>query len=285
MVALLSKWAFAMLMLQVDSASLKNGPPGKEAKAKSQDAAVPKLRGMNSSSVAHALVGSQAGSVPCQCELTNPNWMPCTRTVPRCVFIDLGAADGNSFNQFLSGAYGPVDKCPSVQWHAVLVEANPRFDQQLQEVGTTYSGLVTVMSSTAAYMCEASTSFYLDTVNTQKNYWGSSMSPNHPDVQKSGKQKVTVPTSNLNRILFENTIPGDWVLVKMDIEGSEYDVLPCLADAPSASLIDRLYLEDHHFLPQESRGSLGTTVPQFQAAKEKLKAKGVDVPDYFTDTL
>jgi FkbM family methyltransferase len=283
MVAFLSKVSIAMLFLAADAVSLKK--PKNDAPVVDAKASLPKLRGVNASSVEHALIGSQAGNMPCQCEASNPAWKKCTRTVPRCVFIDLGAADGNSFNDFLKGTYGPVDKCPSVQWHAVLVEANPRFDQDLGNVGKEHRGLIDVMSSTAAYICEAQTSFYLDTVNTGQNFWGSSMSENHPDVQKSGKQKVTVPTSNLNRILYEGTIPGDWVMVKMDIEGSEYDVLPCLSTSESASLIDRLYLEDHHFLPPQSRGSAGTSVEQFQASKEKLKARGVDIPDYFSNTL
>jgi FkbM family methyltransferase len=201
--------------------------------------------------------------------------------VPRCVFIDLGAADGNSFNYFLKNGYGEVGKCPSVDWHAYLVEANPRFTAQLTNIGKTHLGRVEVMSSTAAYMCEAQTSFFLDTVNTEKNYWGSSMSASHPDVKRSGQQKVTVPTMNLNRILYEQTIPGDWVMVKMDIEGSEFDVLPCMAEAPSASLVDRLYLEQH----QPSWGMVGTTAAEMESAKATLRQRGVDIPNYFSYTL
>jgi len=244
--------------------------------------AVPQLRGAPlNSSVPHSLVGSSSSSMPCQCVAADPSWKPCTRTVPRCVFIDLGAADGNSFNHFLADGYGEVAKCPSVQWSAVLVEANPRFNTQLGAIGQQNGGKISVMSSTAAYMCEAQTSFFLDTVNTEKNFWGSSMSSNHPDVARSGKQKVTVPTSNLNRILVEQTIPADWVMVKMDIEGSEYDVLPCTAESAAASLIDRLYLEQH----APSWGMAGTTPAQMEAAKNKLRSKGVDIPNYFSYTL
>merc|ERR1719409_1006068 len=86
-----------------------------------------KLRGMNASSVQthHSLIGGVSGKMPCQCVASDPSWKACTRTVPECVFIDLGAADGNSFNVFLSNGYGKVAQCPSVKWSAVLVEANP----------------------------------------------------------------------------------------------------------------------------------------------------------------
>jgi len=228
-----------------------------------------------------AAVNSTHSAPACTCVTTSPTWKACTRTAPRCVFIDLGAADGNSFNAFLDNQYGPVANCPSGQWHGVLVEANPRFDMKLQSVGAQNPGQLSVMSSTAAYMCEGSTSFFLDTVNTGNNYWGSSMSNAHPDVQRSGQQKVTVPTMNLNRILFEQTIPGDWVMVKMDIEGAEFDVMPCLSRSPSASLIDRMYLEQH----SPSWGNVGTTLEQMEAAKNELRRRGVDIPNYFSHTL
>lgn len=283
MVSSFSKIALAVAMLSLSAEAVA---PTKVAPMEAKTAiSSPKLRGLNASSVEipQALIGTK--KMPCQCELANPKWTKCARTVPRCVFIDLGAADGNSFAHFLKDGYGPLGQCPSVDWHAMLVEANPRFDKQLGDIGKQHNGKIDVMSSTAAYMCEAETSFYLDTVNTEKNFWGSSMNENAPDAVASGKQKVTVPTSNLNRILFENTIPGDWVMLKMDIEGSEYDVIPCLADSDSASLVDRLYLEEHGHLPVASHGMAGTTPQAFAASKDKLKAKGVDIPDYFSYTL
>lgn len=218
---------------------------------------------------------------PCTCVASSEVWKPCARTKPRCVFIDLGAADGNTFGEFMNNKYGPVANCPHGEWSAVLVEANPRFNEKLAAVGKHNSGAVDIKSSTAAYMCEATTSFFLDTVNTAKNFWGSSMSDSHTDVQRSGKTKVTVPTMNLNRVLYEHTIASDWVMVKMDIEGSEFDVLPCVAQSASASLIDRLYLEQH----DPSWGLTGTTLSQMEVAKNELRKKGVDIPNYFSQTL
>jgi len=282
------KMGFAALALSLGAEAVapKGAAPQMEAKpaaapARSASAATAKLRGMNASAIPHSLAGEATNAaLPCQCVASDPAWKACARTVPRCVFIDLGAANGNTFEHFMKDGYGPVASCPSVQWSAVLVEANPRFNADLSKVGQQHPN-VKVLSSTAAFMCEGKTSFYLDTVNTAKNFWGSSMSSNHPDVKNSGKQKVTVPTMNLNRILFEQTIPGDWVMVKMDIEGSEFDVLPCTAQSPSASLIDRLYLEQH----SPDWGMSGTTPQQMEIAKSTLRSKGVDIPDYFSQTL
>jgi len=284
MVAFLSKIAVAAASLLAGAGAV--APKAGAVKIEAAPAARSALRGnatATSVEMHHALpaLANAKATMPCQCIASDPSWVAPARTAPRCVFIDLGAADGNSFNFFLNNGYGEVAKCPSVQWSAVLVEANRRFNTQLAGVGAKHQGQLTVMSSTAAYMCEAQTSFFLDTVNTEKNFWGSSMSNSHPDVQRSGQTKVTVPTVNLNRILFENTIPADWVMVKMDIEGSEYDVLPCTAQSPAASLMDRLYLEQH----EPSWGMAGTTPAQMEAAKNQLRAKGVDIPNYFSYTL
>lgn len=218
---------------------------------------------------------------PCSCVPSSASWSKCTRTTPKCIWIDLGAADGNSFKSFLSNYYGPVANCPSGQWEAMLVEANPRFDQELSQVASEWPGSMHMYSSTAAYMCKAHTSFYLDTVTHANNYWGSSMSPNAADVKASGLQKVTVPTMNLNQILYEMTIPGDWVMVKMDIEGAEWDILPCLALAPAASLVDRLFVEIHN----QSMSSTGTDPATMEAAQALLRLRGIDIPAYFSNTL
>lgn len=228
---------------------------------------------------------SRMRGAPCMCEKENHRWVACTRTAPKCVFIDLGAADGNTFNVFMGNGYGNLANCTANgadAWEAILVEANPKFVQPLTTEAAKYpSGKVTALHSTAAYMCEGQTSFFLDTVNTAQNNWGSSMSSNHPDTIASGGQMVTVPTMNLNRVLFEHTIPTDHVIVKMDIEGAEYDTLPCLAESPSASLVDKLFLEQH----SATWGNIGTTVEDMEASKATLISKGVEIPEYFSHTL
>jgi len=221
----------------------------------------------------------------CTCQTANPEWKPCKRTTPKCVFIDLGAADGNTFKVFLEDGYGAVSNCTENgpgAWEAILVEANPNFNDKLKAEAAKYpSGYVHAMTSTAAYMCEGQTSFFVDTVNTAQNFWGSSMSANTPDVQKSGKTSVTVPTLNVNRILYENTIPADRVILKMDIEGAEFDVLPCLVQSPSSNLVDSFYLEEHPV----DWGNIGTTLADMEVHKATLVSRGIEIPQYFSHTL
>merc|ERR1719162_2076962 len=189
-------------------------------------------------------IGHMAKAMPCQCDLGKIGWLPSLRQMPKCIFIDLGAADGNTLKDFVGGKYGPVANCPNGEWEATLVEANPRFDGPLKNMEVVYPGKVKADASTAAYMCEAKTTFYLDTTSVEHNYWGSSMSSNHGDTQ-GGQTPVTVPTINVLKLLYETTIPSDYVILKMDIEGAEWDVLPCLSQSPVAKLVDRLLVETH----------------------------------------
>lgn len=240
------------------------------------------LRGQNQTSHSFVLAKQPA----CTCQAGNDKWVQTKRTKPKCIFIDLGAADGNSFGAWMSNKYGDVGNCPSGgSYEAFLVEANPRFKGALDNLEKSHKtqdkALVHSLAPNAAYMCEGKTSFYLDTVNHEHNYWGSSMSSNHHDVKESGYDQVTVSTVNLNKLLAENTIKDDFVLVKMDVEGAEFDILPCLANSPHASLIDKMLVEYHPI----NTATKPTTWGDIEEAKRKLTSKGVMMPDYSSPTL
>lgn len=273
------------VLLCLLASSCVEGAPVKASAPKAQlqpgaSAESGRLRGATNTTAMHML--GQKAPMACQCDLAQNTWLPCTRPTPKCIFIDLGAANGNTLQDFINGKYGPLANCPTGQWEASLVEANPRFDAPLKQYEANYPGVVHASTSSAAYMCEAQTTFYLDTQNHDQNYWGSSMSSNHVDAQKSGLQAVTVPTINVLKLLYETTIPSDYVILKMDIEGAEWDVLPCLANSNVAGLVDRLMVETH---PMDW-GNAGTTQPQYDAALAALRAKGVDIPNgYHSQTL
>jgi len=229
---------------------------------------------------------------PCQCAPFDLAWRKPSRTQPKCIFVDLGAADGNSLTPFLEGKYGPIANCGSAEnpgdYEAFLVEANPHFDAALQNLSATGNGRIHSINSTAAYMCDASTSFFVDT-GVEHNYWASSMDgnthswdKNTPDTVGGREQvMVTVPTMNLLKFLHEQTIPDDFVIVKMDIEGAEWDIVPCLATSPVATLVDHLYMEEHPIDWQLGN----TTREEMDRAKQNLTDSGVKLPRYFSKTL
>eukprot|EP00933_Yihiella_yeosuensis_P068094 TRINITY_DN733_c0_g1_i2.p1 TRINITY_DN733_c0_g1~~TRINITY_DN733_c0_g1_i2.p1 ORF type:complete len:261 (+),score=75.78 TRINITY_DN733_c0_g1_i2:138-920(+) len=222
---------------------------------------------------------------PCTCVANDASWKKTSRTEPKCIFIDLGAADGNTFDEFIADDYGPVENCPSGgKWEALLVEANPIFSKKLQAIEKNMKGsdkgIVKAYADTAAYSCAGETSFFID-VDKTHNYWGSSMSEAAPDAIKSGKKKVTVPTLNVNRLVYENTIPDDYVILKVDIESAEYEVVPCLANFKDASLVDRMELEEHTWFPSVTK----EMKVKMAESKKKLTSKGVQIPAYFSNTL
>lgn len=242
-------------------------------------------------SVAHVRRPRQA----CQCLPFDPSWRRPLRTLQKCIYIDLGAADGNSFRPFLKGRFGSLEKCGtsenSGEYEAFLLEANPRFDSALQSLEQTSQKRVRAMNSTAVYMCDAQASFYLDP-DVEHNFWGSSLDGKvhrgddwrHPHDapelrvgQQLGEQKITVPTVNLMRLLYENAIPGDLVIVKMDIEGAEWDIVPCLASSPAAALVDKLFIEQHPIGWQLGN----TTQAEMNRAKAKLRQGGIFVPFFY----
>jgi len=247
-------------------------------------------------------VGSK---IPCRCAAFDSAWQAPPRTLPKCIYIDLGAADGNTYAPFLQGKFGPVENCGTTEnpgdFEAFLVEANPFFDAALQQLSDAGKGRVHAMNSIAAYMCDASTTFWLDDA-AEHNYWGSSMDGKshkwpsgaaftnigismglfeHEDIASGPGHAVTVPTINLMKLIYERTIPGDWVIVKMDIEGSEWDIVPCLANSPVATLIDQLYVEEHPIDWQLGN----TTREEMDHAKDTLTGWGVQMPGYWSPTL
>lgn len=62
---------------------------------------------------------------------------------------------------------------------------------------------------------------------------------------KSHAQRLEVPAVDLARFLEERTGPEAAIVIKMDIEGAEYDLLPHLLRSPVAARIDLILCEFH----------------------------------------
>jgi len=234
---------------------------------------------------ATATLGNKAGP-PCACHPSDPSWKAPAPRGPACLFFDLGAADGETFKVFMHQSAKwtfnyDTGATPHDQCYSYLIEANPGFVPQLEPLR---SPRVYPMPQVAVYMCdkEAET-FHLDV--SGPGGWGSALDGNHESVKATaGTMNVQVKLMNLMRLLTENALPEDTVVVKMDIEGAEWDILPCLAQSPAAKLIDTLYLENHcagdaanAWCP--TTGQAGTTWAQWEASLSMLKQTGMKIPD------
>jgi FkbM family methyltransferase len=158
-----------------------------------------------------------------------------------------------------------------------LFEANPVFNPALIRAKEKYDELgikVNIFPSTVVDVRDGTRTFFLDTVNTGHDFWGSSIYANHPDAVKSKSNGTELTSINLSRWLLMNTLPRDFVVVKMDVEGAEYELVPHMVEMGAWIVVDYLLVEWH-----------GLTVPKdvvdlAKAAAEKLKAEGVNVPLY-----
>lgn len=59
------------------------------------------------------------------------------------------------------------------------------------------------------------------------------------------EEKVEVESINFSKFLQENVSDGDFVVVKMDVEGAEFSILPSIVHDNSYKLISHFYCEFH----------------------------------------
>mmetsp|Transcript_37215 Transcript_37215/g.42479 ORF Transcript_37215/g.42479 Transcript_37215/m.42479 type:complete len:442 (-) Transcript_37215:449-1774(-) len=130
-------------------------------------------------------------------------------------------------NQFKTNHVHPEDYC------FYGVEGNPHFTSLLREQEIQIMNMVPRPIRHIHFLTEhigagsdGPTILYLDTVNKKQNFWGSSIFNTHIDVVSSGPNTgVPVMGITLTRLLKETVLPGGHVLIKIDIEGGEYQLL------------------------------------------------------------
>jgi FkbM family methyltransferase len=91
------------------------------------------------------------------------------------------------------------------------------------------------------------------------------------------EEEVLVDTIDFSKFLSENVASDDFVVVKMDIEGAEFEVLPSLIQNETYKLINDFYCEFHErfFEPKSRYKKLK------EEYKEVLKESGILVEEWF----
>ena len=190
---------------------------------------------------------------------------PESKSPPRNIFFDLGANVGDSAENFL----GLLDKVENVndiknvipanklkeKWIMYLIEGNSRFDENLLKIKQKHSDKheIIVLNGTIVTDHDGEITFFLDQKNG--NQVGSSILENHPDVI-ANKLKQTKPCVDLARLLRQYK-QSDYVVVKMDIEGAEFELLVHLIKENVLGLIDTIAIEYHKYMsPYKSEYAL-----------------------------
>ena len=175
---------------------------------------------------------------------------------PKNVFFDLGANIGDSIDNLfgtnnLKAQGGDMkSKISSYKldqkWTIYAIEGNSFFDDNLRELKNKLSKKhkLILLNGTVATTYDGKITFYLDKKNKGVNFWGSSILKEHPDVVNSNSTFETKPCVDMARLLKQYS-EDDFIVVKMDIEGAEFDLLLHLAKENVLKLIDVLFVEYH----------------------------------------
>jgi FkbM family methyltransferase len=194
--------------------------------------------------------------------LNNRNQISSNETIKN-VFIDLGTNKGNSIYDF----FGLLEKSQSSNlngqnlfenegedsfilktWDIYAFEANEFYSDQLNEMKNMIESLghnVYLYDKTAACTFNGFIDFYLDKKSKYFNY--KSLEKNHRDFIKSNFKKSKVKCVDIAEILKKYQL-SDIIIIKMDIEGFEYDLLQDFIVKDVSKIIDFMVVEFHDFV-------------------------------------
>lgn len=198
---------------------------------------------------------------PCVCQADNIAWRPKAREPPndqpRCIFIDIGSGAGEAYHALRSSQFDLRGFDPN-HCQVYMLDADPLYDTALKTLQSRDPHNIRALPSTAMYSCEPQ--------GRLAEFRGNSIKP----IGSGGQPTVTL---NLLQFLKEHALATDHVIIKMDIGGGEWDILPCLARSSAARIVDLLYLKEYS--PQQ--GSFGTSEHEVQPTLERLQQFGITV--------
>ncbi|KAL2916238.1 hypothetical protein HK105_204329 [Polyrhizophydium stewartii] len=207
---------------------------------------------------------------------------------PRYVFVDLGANSGDSCLMFLQDPEAPEKfefPTPEGKTHAdaeiYLFEANPTFNTDLVDLKQKLKNRginINIYPSTPVWTESKLMTFHIDL--RDRHAAGSSLNQNHPDLVRTGSRPVNLTSVAISQWLLERFLPEDFVIVKMDIETTEYNIVPHLAAMQAGKVIDLMFVEWHSWLMNGSDPLVG----QSAEAVKLLEAQGVKFPSYSTSS-
>ena len=219
------------------------------------------------------------------------------RNAPRNIYIDLGTNNGASIDSFLptgeskkkqkdatDGAYSTNSKYFSHKDYAANIalkktfdiyalEANPRHtptlrDQMNRYIQNNISNSYHLFSETGISTKDGTVSLIFDCDASRPDCMGAEGSSLNKDSLSLGQKSVTIASLDILTLFRGLHIKEtDLVLLKMDIEGSEFDIVRrLLVSGVLYSLIDVIMVEWHHnaaFVFGHPKHFFNTTDPRY----------------------
>lgn len=148
------------------------------------------------------------------------------------IFIDGGANEGQSIRSFMKNFN---------DWHEYEIhsfECNPRVISKLQE----YKKYTTIHQN-ALWIRNEELEFYL---NGDNNTCGGSLRSDKTTGSLKFDQPISIAAIDIVEFIKLNFKKSDYIILKLDVEGAEYDIIPHLLNNNMfTDYIDKLYIEFH----------------------------------------
>lgn len=164
---------------------------------------------------------------------------PRLRISQRRIFVDCGANTCTILRSF-------VKELPDFEFFAF--EAQPELKAEGEKVATELANTKIRFADKAVWTRNEQVDFYLAT-QWGPNYKGGSTLMSGNTMNNSAisyETPVRVDAFDFSEWLAENFCQEDYVIVKMDIEGAEYDVLEKVIQDGNLPIIDELIIEFHY---------------------------------------
>ena len=162
----------------------------------------------------------------------------------RKIFIDCGAHNGCSVRLFRN--LRNLGQKDLEEFEIFSFEPSPSFKEDLEklEVEVIYKGVSTVDGTATFYQVSEDKHGATDrrtgasTFNHQKAEWN--LQAGH-----RANEELTIETIDFSHWIKENFAKKDFIILKMDIEGMEYEVLQKMIDDGTINYIDEILIEFH----------------------------------------
>lgn len=143
------------------------------------------------------------------------------------IYLDVGSYTGDTVKLFR-------DKFPEGNAFEIhCFEPNPAFADCYKDLGVNFYPF-------AAWTKDMEKDFYLC-----DNKVGSSLMPSKSKTGMDFDNPIKVQAIDFSEWLRKNIPEGSFVVLKMDIEGAEYSVIPKMIEDGTIKLINRLYIDWH----------------------------------------
>lgn len=153
------------------------------------------------------------------------------------IFIDAGSNKGQSIDHFLKSEeclqFGGKDS-----WLIYAFEPNPHFDKYFKH---RKKSVVYVPMAVWNESCDLP--FYINHNNVESQGCSLMFSKTSGDLDK--ENPIIVKAFDFNSWLMKNFNNNDIVVIRMDIEGSEYKVIQSMIDTGSIKFVKHLIVEFH----------------------------------------